>query len=247
MQIEHTEFQDQLVRGLAHRMNNILTLFHGYLGLLIDNKDLDRATLDGLAKIRDGAKAATELMDRTHSLVRPSTLVWREIDLGVLVSMLRTNFDTFRGAKVNLEIDCSDDLPLVWADMGRLKTAIVEIVRNACDATAAGGNVRIEIRADDPTPSPSAAAQPLRWVSMKVIDNGPGIPPEMIDKVFAPFFSTKKKQNATGLGLTVALGSIQQLGGLIRLESVPGNTVVQLMLPSRSDNGAKGAEWKSEA
>src|SRR5438874_1259487 len=79
MQIEHSEFQDQLVRGLAHRMNNILTLFHGYLGLLLDNKKLDKPTLDGLAKIQNGARAASDLMDRTHSLVRPSSAVWREL------------------------------------------------------------------------------------------------------------------------------------------------------------------------
>src|SRR6478752_4020024 len=62
MQIEHSEFQDQLVRGLAHRMNNILTLFHGYLGLLMDNQKLDKETREGLAKIKEGARAASEIV-----------------------------------------------------------------------------------------------------------------------------------------------------------------------------------------
>ncbi|HEX8313086.1 MAG TPA: hypothetical protein VF614_17305, partial [Chthoniobacteraceae bacterium] len=171
MQIEHTEFQDQLVRGLAHRMNNILTLFHGYVGLLIDNKNLDRATLEGLAKIQNGAKAATELMDRTHSLVRPSTLVWREIDLALLVPMLKPGLEAFRGKNATLEIQFADGLPHVWADMGRLKTAIIEVVRNACEAAGPNGNVRIEICADEPAAAPSAAAQPLNWVCLKVIDD----------------------------------------------------------------------------
>src|SRR6478752_1797568 len=52
MQIAHNDFQDQLVRGLAHRMNNILSLFHGYLSLLVENENLDPATLDGLAMIK---------------------------------------------------------------------------------------------------------------------------------------------------------------------------------------------------
>ena len=72
MQIEYSEFQDELVRGLAHRMNNILTLFQGYLGLLLDNEKLDKPTLEGLAKIQAGARAASDLMDRTHALVRLS-------------------------------------------------------------------------------------------------------------------------------------------------------------------------------
>ena len=65
------------------RMNNILTLFHGYLGLLLDNKRLDKGTLEGLTKIKEGARAASELMDRTHSLVSPADgLIWREVKLG---------------------------------------------------------------------------------------------------------------------------------------------------------------------
>ena len=72
MQIILSDFQDQLVKGLSHRMNNILTLFHGYLGLLLDNEKLDPVTHEGLAKIKDGARIATELMDRTNALVRPT-------------------------------------------------------------------------------------------------------------------------------------------------------------------------------
>ena len=82
MQIEHSDFQDQMVRGLTHRMNNILTLFHGHLGLLLLDKSLDPAIQQTLNKIVDGTAAAAELMERTHSLIRPTRLVCREIDLG---------------------------------------------------------------------------------------------------------------------------------------------------------------------
>ena len=68
--IEQSNFHEQLVRGLTHKMNNILSLFHGYLGLLIEDKKLDRATLDGLTRIRQGANEASELMDRAHGLRR---------------------------------------------------------------------------------------------------------------------------------------------------------------------------------
>ncbi len=233
MQIDHSEFQDQLVRGLAHRMNNILTLFHGYVGLMLDNSNLDKPTVAGLKKIQDGARAASELMDRTHSLVRPSTVIWREIDLGEFIQFLRPGFDAFRGAKTKIEIDVAADLPNVWGDMSRVKTAITELVRNACEATAAGGNVRIKIQGDEPTAATSSAAQPIRWVCLAVTDDGDGVPPEMTEKIFAPFFSLKKKQNAAGLGLTVALGFAQQLGGIIRHRSDLGGTTFEMLLPSR--------------
>ena len=231
MQIEHSEFQDQLVRGLAHRMNNILTLFHGYLGLLMDNQQLDKDTRDGLGKIKDGARAASELMDRTHSLVRPPSVVWREVKLHDFMRMLKPSFEMMCGPRTKLTLNCPEELPPIWADALRVKSAIVEVVRNACEATFPGGDVVITLKAAKKPPG-TPAKQPLQWVSLTVQDTGPGIANEIRDRIYQPFFSTKKKQNATGLGLTVAAGFVQQLGGVFRYESEPGNTCFELLLPA---------------
>jgi two-component system, cell cycle sensor histidine kinase and response regulator CckA len=238
MQLEQSQYQDQLVRGLTHRMNNILTLFHGYVGLLLENDALDKATRESLHKIKDGATAASELMDRTHSLVRPTAVVWRLINLTEFVPMLRVVFDSFRNPKTKIEISCGEELPPVWADAGRIKTAIVELVRNACEATShAGGVVRIEIRSEKSGSAaiPGGAMQSIKWISVAVIDNGPGIDPAVGEKIFQPFFSTKKRQSAAGLGLNVATGLVQSLGGLIRYESEPKRTCFRLLLPARSE------------
>jgi signal transduction histidine kinase len=236
MQIEPSDFQDQLVRGLAHRMNNILTLFHGYLGLLLDNKRLDKATHDGLARIKDGARAASDLMDRTHSLVRPSSTVWRDIDLGAFVGMLRPGFEQLCGPRTKLECIIPDDLPHIRGDASRVKTAIIELVKNACEATfIGGGTVRIELRGDAAPANPSQATQPVNWVAFSVTDDGPGIPEEMADKIMAPFFSTKKKQNAAGLGLTVANSVAKQHDGVLKMESQPRKTVFTLLLAASSE------------
>ena len=237
MQIEHSEFQDQLVRGLAHRMNNILTLFHGYLGLLLDNKKLDRPTMEGLAKIQDGARAASDLMDRTHSLVRPSSAVWRELDLSEMLHRLRPTLQEMAGPKVKLHLCCLDETPKVWADVGRVKTAVIEVIRNAFDAVGPSGNVSIELKKEAHAPTPTTASrQPIHWLSLTVTDDGPGIPKEALEKIFTPFYSVKKCGNSTGLGLTVALGFIQQHGGVIRVTSKPKKTVFQIILPARSDH-----------
>ncbi len=232
-----TDFQELLVRGLAHRMNNILSVFHGYVGLMLDNEGLDPATRDGLTRIKAGARAATELMDRTHSLVRQPTVVWREIDLPQLVRMLRPAIDAFCKPRVTLEFVAPDEMPLVWADSGRLRTAILELVRNACEATApAGGTVQVVLSSDTPIDAAelSSALQPTRWVSLAVLDNGPGIAPEIAHKVFQPFFSTKRKHDANGLGLNVAQGLIQQCGGILRHESRRGATKFEILLPARA-------------
>lgn len=222
------------MRGLAHRMNNILTLFNGYLGLLMDNHRLDRETKEGLAKIKEGARAASELMDRTHSLVRPPAVVWREIRLHDFIHLLRPSFEAFCGPRTKLTIDCPDELPPLWGDASRVKSAIFELVRNALEAAFAGGNVKVVIKSASKPPGTSAK-QVTQWISIAVTDEGPGIPQEIRERIFQPFFSTKKKTNATGLGLTVAAGFVQQMGGMLRFESEPGKTTFQMLLPSRKE------------
>src|SRR4051812_2598511 len=130
MQIEHSEFQDQLVRGLTHKMNNILSLFHGYLGLLLENKQLDPAIVTGLARIKEGAKAASDLMDRTTALARPSSVVWRPVMLRGFLEMSQSFFDSLCADGVKVKVECPADIPPVWTDLSRLRTALVEVVRN---------------------------------------------------------------------------------------------------------------------
>ena len=80
------------------------------------------------------------------------------------------------------------------------------------------------------------ARQAIQWISISVTDDGPGVPAEIHDRICQPFFSTKKKQSATGLGLTVATGFVQQMGGVLKFESEPGKTTFQMLLPSRSED-----------
>jgi signal transduction histidine kinase len=230
MQIVHSDFQDQLVRGLAHRMNNILTLFHGYLGLLTDNKDLDKATLEGLAKIKLGAVQASELIDRTHALVRPSATVLREINLGEYLPLLRPTFETLRGPKTTVRLEIEEGVPPILADASRFRTAIAELVKNGCEATfASGGQVTISVRCEHQKGSRA------KWIVVSVSDDGTGVPDEIRERIFTPFFSTKKKQNAAGLGLTVALSFVQQHGGNLKFETEGGKTVFEFRLPAVPD------------
>jgi signal transduction histidine kinase len=238
MQIQHSDFQDQMVRGLTHRMNNILTVFNGHLGLLLLDESLEPATRQALQKIVDGTAAAAELMDRTHSLVRPTRLVCREIDLGEFVSGMRADFEEFRGPKQLLELETPEGMPRVWGDLGRIKNTILELVRNAFEAAPEEGVVKITLQVELPFGASSPALQPLTWISLRVSDNGPGVDPEAEEKMFAPFYTEKKSRNAAGLGLTVALSSIHQLGGALRYRRESPWTHFELVLPSRSRMGS---------
>ena len=237
MQFEYSEYQDQLLRGLAHRMNNILTLFHGYLGLLLDSKKLDEREREGLLRITNGARAASDLIDRTHALVRAGDEREREVDLGVLIRLLEPSFAARLGPKTQLVLEVPEQLPIVCADSGRLRTSIVELVRNAIEATMAGGCVRVSGRRLPSVPG-RQGAPPQPWVAVRVTDDGPGVPERVAGNLFKPFVTTKKPQDSAGLGLTLALTFARQQGGDIEFQSRRGETFFEMRLPCRRAAGA---------
>jgi nitrogen-specific signal transduction histidine kinase len=96
--------------------------------------------------------------------------------------------------------------------------------------------VKVEVRSDTPEwhipAGTSNATHPINWVAINVIDDGPGIDPSGEEKIFQPFFSTKQKKNAAGLGLNVASGCVTQIGGMLKHESKPGRARFQILLPA---------------
>ncbi len=122
---------------------------------------------------------------------------------------------------LRLERDYAADLPKVTAYPGELNQVWTNLIDNAIDAAPEGGLIRIEAAADSAT---SAA--------VRVIDNGPGVPPEIQSRIFEPFFTTKPVGQGTGLGLDIVERIVvQQHGGKVELESQPGRTVFTVRLP----------------
>jgi nitrogen-specific signal transduction histidine kinase len=235
MRIEQSEFHDHLVRGLTHEMNNILSLFHGYLGIMLDDKKLDKETHAGLLRIRDSADAASRLIDRTKNLAPPAPRQHREIVPEEFLRSLMPSLQLIAEPYgIRIESDCDSGLQPILGDTSRLRVALKEIVKNACEASPAHGVVRLSVK---PHPRPGrasgrrVAAPAVGWTAICVTDSGTGIPGDLSQKIYQPFFSTKKNADCVGLGLSVALGLIQQLGGAIRLRSRPGRTTFKVLLP----------------
>ena len=237
MQLVFSEFQDQLVRGLAHRMNNLLSLFHGYLGLLMDKRKLDPVLKEGLLRIRDGATEAGGLMERINAISRPASSNPRELEPADFFRQITPTLDHLRKPNVRIEIECPAGLPLMSVDVSRMKLAIVELVRNACDA--AHSRVLIRVSAD------TAAGQPELFPSgagmhdggrlkIEVIDDGPGIAASDAKRIYEPFYSSNKKNHAAGLGLAVALSCAQQCGATLQHLSGKGGTTFEMSLPARA-------------
>jgi signal transduction histidine kinase len=237
MQLIFSEFQDQLVRGLAHRMNNILSLFHGYLGLLMDDQKLNPVIKEGLTRVRDGACDASELMERINAVTRPASTLPREMEPADLFRQLAPTLQRLQTPNVNLTVECPEGLPSVCVDISRMKLAIVELVRNACEAAYSKVTVRVSVEkgAEQPDLFPGGGStHEGEQVKIEVIDDGAGIRPSDMSRIYEPFFSTKKKNQIAGLGLAVALGCAQEFGGTLRHRSNKGGATFDLTLPARA-------------
>jgi signal transduction histidine kinase len=176
-------------------------------------------------------------MDRTKCLATPSSSRWSQVAPEDFLRSFLPAIQLYAERGVEIQVSAEEGLPAIWADIARLRVALKEIVKNACEASPANGIVHISIKSHSRpvrTRGRSLGSPPISWTAISVTDSGEGISPELNHKVFQPFFSTKTKPDCMGLGLSVALGLIQQLGGAIRLQSKPGRTTVKVLLPSRA-------------
>jgi CheY-like chemotaxis protein len=128
------------------------------------------------------------------------------------------------------------DLPLVIGDPTQLHQVLLNLCVNGRDAMPKGGTLTLEL--DEKTVSEAEAAltpdaHPGAYVRLSVIDTGTGIPPEQIDRIFKPFYTTKAEGKGTGLGLSTALGIVRSHGGFLTVESKPGvGTAFHVHLPA---------------
>jgi signal transduction histidine kinase len=221
-----TRFHDTFVRGLAHKLNNILSLFHGYLSILDEDPRLAPDIRAHLDRLREASAAATDLVERIRAFARPDSLLLRQLDPAAFLHDLRPLLDDAAGSGA-VTIDCPDRLPAVQADPARLRAALAELVRNAREHGGPAASIAVAAR---------EAAAPQRHLPRAIVfsvtDDGPGIPEALLSRVAEPFFSTRTHAGSTGLGIPVAIGLAEQMGGSLRFASAPGKTAFEILLPA---------------
>jgi signal transduction histidine kinase len=117
------------------------------------------------------------------------------------------------------------DLPPFLGNGERLMQAVMAILLNAADATGGRGTVTITTRHEAP------------WVVLELGDDGPGIPPDVLPKIFEPFYTTKGPRRGTGLGLAICYGIVSDHHGKLEVRSDPGHTVFRIALPAGRSGG----------
>lgn len=225
----------QLAGGVAHDFNNVLTAIIGYSDLLLANHRPTDPSFQDIMQIKQNANRAASLVRQLLAFSRRQTLRPQVIALGDVLAELRMLLGRLVGEKVKLELIHGRDLWKVKADLNQFEQVIINLVVNARDAMGDGGMVTIRTRnvpADEVPAFRDVEVAPADYVLIDVEDTGPGIPPEILDKIFEPFFSTKEVGKGTGLGLSTVYGIVKQTDGYVFALSEPGKgATFRILLP----------------
>ncbi|CUJ94897.1 Blue-light-activated protein [Ruegeria denitrificans] len=216
----------QLAGGVAHDFNNLLTAISGHCDLLLLRHDQNDPNYGDLVQINQNANRAAALVSQLLAFSRKQTLQPEVLDLRDTISDLIHLLNRLVGEKVRLILSHDPVLKPVRADKRQLEQVFMNLVVNARDAMPDGGEIRIEtevIVLNQPFTRDRATVQPGEYVTVKVIDSGTGIPADKLQKVFEPFYTTKRTGEGTGLGLSTVYGIVKQTGGFIFVDSLPGH------------------------
>ena len=225
----------QLAGGVAHDFNNLLTAISGHCDLLLLRHDQGDPDYSDLIQINQNANRAAALVGQLLAFSRKQTLRPEELDLRDTMSDLTHLLNRLVGEKVRLSLSHDPVLKPIRADKRQLEQVLMNLVVNARDAMPDGGEIEIEtecVTLSAPLERDRVTVPVGDYVCLRVIDAGVGIPSDKLQKVFEPFYTTKRTGEGTGLGLSTAYGIVKQTGGFIFVDSTLGKgTCFSIMFP----------------
>ncbi|CAH2604323.1 Histidine kinase [Rhodovastum atsumiense] len=229
-QAQKLEALGQLAGGIAHDINNTLQAVLGG-ARLITRRAGDAAAVERLAHlIVEATERGASVVRRLLAFARRDALRAEPVDPALLLGELAEMLAPTLGGRIGVEVRAAADLPLILVDRAQLGTVLVNLAINARDALTGIEHPRLCLEAVGDTAGPGLA--PGQYLRIIIIDNGAGIPPDILGRVTEPFFTTKPHGEGTGLGLPMAKGFAEQSGGALAIDSTPGvGTRVTLWLP----------------
>jgi signal transduction histidine kinase/CheY-like chemotaxis protein len=234
-QAQKMEAVGQLTGGVAHDLNNILTVIIGTIEILAEAV-ADRPALAAVAKMIDEAAArGADLTQRLLAFARKQPLQPREVDVNSLVIQAANLLRPTLGEPIEIHMKLAADTSHAMIDPSQLNNAIINLALNGRDAMPDGGELIIETanaELDDSYVSMNGDATAGKYVMVAVTDSGHGIPAAILEHVFEPFFTTKDVNKGSGLGLSMVYGFVKQSNGHIKIYSEEGHgTTVRIYLP----------------
>jgi PAS domain S-box-containing protein len=236
-QAQKMEAVGQLTGGLAHDFNNLLTIIMGNLQLLDGKLAGDERGTRRISEALDAARKGSDLTRQLLAFARKQDLEPQEVKVNDLVTGMQSLITRTLGENIELKVDIIAGSPRVLIDPSQFESSILNLAINARDAMPNGGRLTIETQLaylDHEYAEKHPEIAPGHHVLVAVSDNGSGMSPELLEKVFQPFFTTKENGKGTGLGLSMVYGFIKQSGGHITIYSEVGHgTSVKMYLPRK--------------
>jgi signal transduction histidine kinase len=249
-QSQKMESIGQLAAGVAHDINNILTIIQGHAGLLLNVASLDADSVRSLKQISAASERAAGFIRHLLMFSRKQVYRTKILDLNTVLRNLESMLPRMLGEQITLEIRCGSDLPRIAADVAMIDQIVMNLAVNARDAMPRGGKLLIEssaveITADHVQLHPEAHAG--RFVGLTVTDTGCGMEQSVVQRVFEPFFTTKEVGKGTGLGLATVYGIVKQHRGWVEVQSKVGaGTTFKVFLPPAGETGQLAASSDAE-
>lgn len=244
--LRHAQKMDaigQLTGGIAHDFNNMLTGVLGALELIERRIASGRVSEIGryIQAAITSANRAAALTHRLLAFARRQPLSAGSVDVNRMVTSMEELLRRTIGDNITLHIDLTKPLPAIRADEHQLENALLNLVINARDAMAEGGEVRVCSELAEITRQ-QGVVTPGTYVQLSVSDSGCGIPAELVERVCEPFFTTKPPGRGTGLGLSMVYGFVKQNEGHVQIDSAEGGgTCIRLYLRCAAQTESKGA------
>jgi len=221
-QSQKMDMVGQLAGGIAHDFNNVLSAIMMANDFLLNAHKPTDPSFQDIMQIKQNATRAATLVRQLLAFSRRQTLRPQVLDLGDALSDLTMLLRRLIGEKVKLDLVHGRDLWPVKVDVSQFEQVVVNLAVNARDAMPDGG--KLTVRTGNVTSEESGhlaykGMPPADYVRIDITDTGSGIPPDIVDKIFEPFFSTKEVGKGTGLGLSTVYGIVKQTGGFIYVDS----------------------------
>ncbi len=236
-QAQKMEAIGQLTGGLAHDFNNLLTVIIGSLQLA-ETEDAEDGKIS--TRINDAIEAARKgsvLTKQLLAFARQQQLEPQDTNINEVVMGMEPLIARTLGESFELKVHVSAESPNVLVDRAQFETSILNLAINARDAMPDGGVLTLETELaylDQEYAEKHPEVAPGRHVMIAVSDSGSGMTPDVLEKAFHPFFTTRDSGQCSGLGLSMAYGFIKQSGGHINIYSEIGHgTSVKMYLPVR--------------
>ncbi|MGF1625704.1 MAG: ATP-binding protein [Alphaproteobacteria bacterium] len=244
-QAQKMEAVGQLTGGVAHDLNNLLTVILGNLELIEERQPEDPRLRASVAAAIKASTRGAKLIDQLLSFSRRAVLMPESLDIGRSVSGLEEMLRRSLPETIQIDIALAEEVWRARLDRNQFENALLNLALNARDAMPEGGRLLIEtdnVELDaDEAAEHGFDTRPGPYVMVAVTDTGEGMTPEVVSHAFEPFFTTKGVGKGTGLGLSMIYGFVKQSGGSAQIESRPGaGTTVRLYFPG--DLPAEAAE-----